>query len=146
MTTRDYTPGIGLVDDLQFLDFGDSIPEGEGVMAYRDGTWTFRDAAGEFNPRGGESNHEELRTLTHDITATHTCAITRDAGKVSSILWSIDSVAYRKFEILSRSGNKVSTYRKIQYASDGTTILRQLDATITRAGGKVTSIAITRTT
>lgn len=145
MTTRDYIPGTGLVDDLQFLDFGDSIPEGEGVMAYRNGSWTFRDAIGEFNPREG-FEHEDLRTLTHNLTLTHTCAVSRSDGKVTSILWSVDSVAYRKFEVTARSGGKLSTYRMIQYAPDGETILRQLDATVNRTAGKVSSIVVTRTT
>lgn len=144
MPTKDYAPGIGLVDDLQFLDDESAIPDGEGVMAYRDGAWTFVDGQGQFNPRSG-FDHEDERSLTHNITLGNTCTITRDSGKVSSILWTVGALNYRKFEVLSRSSDKVATCRSTQYGADGATILRQLDVSITRSGGKVTAITTVRT-
>lgn len=94
-----------------------------------------------------EAQHEALDTLTHDLTESHTVTITKASGKVSQVLAEVTpgGTDIRKVDILTRTSGKVSTLRVTQYAADGTTIKRQLDLTLNRTAGKVTSINVART-
>jgi len=95
-----------------------------------------------------ELQHEALDTLTHDLTETHNLVVTRSAGKVSQLLAEeTGGTDIRKTEILTRNARgQVATYRVTQYQSDGTTIKRQLDVTVNRTGGRVSSLNVVRTT
>jgi len=94
-----------------------------------------------------EAQHEALDTLTHDLTESHTVTITKASGKVSQVLAEVTpgGTDIRKVDILTRTGGKVNTLRVTQYAANGTTIERQLDLTLNRTDGKVTSITVVRT-
>lgn len=119
-----------------------------------DGTdFSMRDSVGAFNPRTGggisETQHEALDTLAHDLTESHTVTYTRTAGKLSQVLAEVTPAGtdIRSAQVLTRTGaGKVNTLRVIQYQSDGVTIERQLDITLNRTAGKVTSMTVTRTT
>lgn len=94
-----------------------------------------------------ETQHEALDTLAHMLTETHNVVVTRDGGgKVSELLSEeTGGTDIRKFEVLTRSGGKVATFRLTHYAGDGSTIKRQLDVTVNRTGGKVSSMNVVRT-
>lgn len=94
-----------------------------------------------------EAQHEALDTLTHDLTEGHTVTITKTSGKVSQVLAEVTpgGTDIRKVDILTRTSGKVSTLRVTQYDGTGVTIKRQLDLTLNRTAGKVTSITVVRT-
>ena len=152
-TTPDRAPGPSLEEELQLEDQGvGAQPSVVGGIIQSDGAILAKDAAGVFDLRSGsglsEAGHEALDTLTHLLTETHDVLVTRSSGKISEILAEVpapDGTDIRKLEILTRTGGKVATFRMTQYASDGATVKRQLDVTINRSGGKVTSFNVVRT-
>lgn len=146
---------------LQKYDGGTTPVEDEEVYFTRDasGNMVFRDPVvgaektlDELSQSAGggitESQHEALDTLAHALTETHDIQVTRSGGQVSEVLSEVpapDGTDIRKFEVLTRSGGKIATFRLTQYEGDGTTIKRQLDVTVNRTGGKVSSLNVVRT-
>jgi len=151
--TPDRAPGPSSEEELQLEDQGfGATPSVVGGIIQADGVILGRDVTGVYDLRSGsglsEAGHEALDTLTHGLSETHDVLVTRTSGKVSEVLAEVpapDGTNIRKFEVLTRSGGQVATYRVTQYESDGTTVKRQLDATVNRSGGKVTSVNVTRT-
>lgn len=148
--TPDSFPGTRVEDELQFTDQGSEVEPSEvGAILQSDGVILAKDSVGVFDVRGlHEDSHEILDTLTHALTETHDVIVTRSSGKVSEILSEIPAPTgtdIRKFEVLSRSSGKVATFRVTQYDSNGSTVKRQLDATVNRSGGQVTSVNVVRT-
>lgn len=144
---------------LQPYDAGPSPVEDEEVYFTRDGSgnMVFRDPVvgtektlDELSQTAGggitEAQHEALDTLAHALTETHNVVITRDAGKVEEVLFEeTGGTDIRKFEVLTRTSGKIATFRLTQYQGDGVTVKRQLDVTVNRTGGKVSSLNVVRT-
>lgn len=130
-----------------------STATSEGQIRYVNGRFSMFDQNGEYDPSTGggggisEPQHEDLDTLTHDLTETHNLVITRDGNsRVQTVLAEeVGGTDIRKMEILTRTGGKVATFRETHYAADGVTIKRQLDVTVNRTSGKVTSMNVVRT-
>jgi hypothetical protein len=152
-TTDDF-PGPNIAEELQLEDrTTDGNPTVTGAVRFvnddvvvklSSGVVSMTESAG-----GGitETQHEALDTVTHNLTETHNVVVTRSSGKISEILAeTTGGTDIRKTEILTRSSGKVATFRVTHYESDGSTVKRQLDYTVNRSGGQVTSINVVRTT
>lgn len=138
-----FQPPGGPLDELAYI-----TRDGAGNVVFKDAnqaevSLTTLAAAGSGI---SEAQHEALDTLTHDLTETHNVVITRSSGKVVSVLMEeTGGTDIRLLEVLTRTSGKVATYRLTQYEGDGTTVKRQLDGTINRSGGNVTSVNVVRT-
>jgi hypothetical protein len=115
------------------------------------GAFRMKDATGVFNPRSGgggitEAEHELLDTLTHWVNETNWQEIVRSGGKVTNVInWETSDKLKKIREcVIARSGGKVSQLDAIQYDGSGVEKMR-LTGVITRATGKVASIAWTKT-
>lgn len=139
------------VDEIFFNDGTDEPAAEVGTVRSVNGEFHFRDALGIFNPRTGgsgitEGQHEVLDTLTHWIDETNWQEIVRSGGKITNVInWETDAKLKKIREcVIARSGGKVSQLDAIQYDGAGAEKMR-LTGVITRATGKVASIAWTKT-
>jgi hypothetical protein len=138
------------VDEVLWLD-QTADPSELGMTRMVNGVFRFVDKDGVFNLRTGgsgitEAQHEALDTLVHWIDETNWQEIVRSGGKVTNVInWETDAKLKKVREcIITRSGGKVSQLDAIQYDGAGVEKMR-LTGVITRAGGKVASIAWTKT-
>jgi len=150
--TPDRHPGPMIEDDeiiLKESTLGD--PTEVGGIRQVGGAFRMKDATGVFNPRSGvggitEAEHELLDTLTHWVNETNWQEIVRSGGKVTNVInWETSDKLKKIREcVIARSGGKVSQLDAIQYDGSGVEKMR-LTGVITRATGKVASIAWTKT-
>lgn len=150
--TPDRHPGPMIEDDeiiLKENSLGD--PTEVGGIRQVGGVFRMKDATGVFNPRSGgggitEGEHELLDTLVHWVGETNWQEIVRSGGKVTNVInWETDAKLKKIREcVITRSGGKVSQLDAIQYDGTGAEKMR-LTGVITRASGKVASIAWTKT-
>jgi hypothetical protein len=124
--------------------------DASGNMVFKDDVVGAEKTLDELSQTAGggitEAQHEALDTLAHALTETHNIVVTRDAGRVEEVLSEeTGGTDIRKFEVLTRSGGKIATFRLTQYEGDGVTVKRQLDVTVNRTGGKVSSLNVVRT-
>ena len=148
--TPDRFPGVRKDEGLDIEPT--SVAASEGQIRYTGGRFSFYDSSGEYDPSAGgggisEGQHEDLDTLAHALTETHNVTITRDGNnRIQTVLAEeVGGTDIRKLEILTRTNGKVATFRETQYLADGVTIKRQLDVTVNRTAGKVTSLNVVRT-
>jgi hypothetical protein len=138
-------------DEEVILKEASGDPTEVGAIRQVGGAFRMRDATGVFNPRSGgggitESEHEVLDTLVHWVSENNWQEIVRSGGKVTNVInWETSDKLKKIREcIITRSGGKVSQLDAIQYDGAGVEKMR-LVGVITRAGGKVASIAWTET-
>lgn len=149
--TPDRRAGTRFEERLRLTSDDGLTSDVAGDVTFDGADFSMRDSIGTFNPRTGgglsETQHEALDSLTHDLTESHTVTITKASGKVSQVLAEVTpgGTDIRKVDILTRTSGKVSTLRVTQYDGTGVTIKRQLDLTLNRTAGKVTSITVVRT-
>lgn len=148
--TSDDFPGPNVAEEVQFEDrTADGNPTVDGAVRFVSDDLVVKTTTGVKSLTSGtglnEASHEALDSLTHDLTETHNVVVTRASGKVSDVLCEeTGGTDIRKFEVLTRSSGKVATFRVTQYDSDGSTIKRQLDCTVNRSAGRVTSVNVVR--
>jgi hypothetical protein len=139
--TPDRHPGAFIEDDeiiLKENPTGD--PAEVGGVRQVGGAFRMRDNKGVFNPRGiTEADHEALNTLVHWVGETNWQEIVRSGGKVTNVIHWETSDRLKKIRecVIARSGGKVSQLDAVQYD--------EAAGVITRADGKVASIAWTKT-
>lgn len=117
-----------------------------GGMRYVDGSFSFRDAAGLFNPRAAgidASAHQALDQLVHEITETAYLVITQGSDGPTDIVAYQDvghTLKIREVTITYTSGDPTTIVEK-QYASDGTTVVQTLTSTLSYTSGDLTGVA-----
>jgi hypothetical protein len=120
-------------------------PTENGGVRYVQGSFSFRDSQGLFDPRSG-FDHDSVDDLIHNIAESCYEEITRSSGRVSNITyWTDDTKTTKVREVaITRSSGRVSQLDCIQYNGSGTEIQR-MTGVITRTSGRISSIDWTET-
>ncbi|MFQ5472599.1 MAG: hypothetical protein ACE5FA_06930, partial [Dehalococcoidia bacterium] len=90
-----------------------------------------------------EPQHEVLDTLTHELAETSYTEVVRSSGRVTDVVdWTTSAKVQKVRELsLTRSSGLVSQIVRKHYDGAGVLIAGQtLTGTVTRTGGRVTSI------
>lgn len=119
-----------------------AVPDGLNIVATatNNGRWIITTSGG-LSP----TEHEFLRTLTHEVVETTHTVVTRTLGLVTNVtVWMTPAmlVKHRSTDVFRTLG-VVTTIVDRQYDTSGT-LLYTLTHNVTRTGGLVTSISTTR--
>lgn len=149
--TPDRHPGTLEEERLRLTFDEGKTAEVPGDVVFNGTSFSMRDAEGLFDPRSGgggitEAQHEALDTLTHWVSETNWQEIVRSGGHVTNVInWETSDKLKKVREcIITRAVGKVSQIDVVQYDATGAEKVR-LTGVITRATGKVASIAWTKT-
>ena len=144
--TPDRFPGTREEDELQLLDQYGVMPDVEGGVVYSDGSFYFKDAYGEFNPRSGggisESQHKSLRQLIHFIDGGPALGFLSGAYRemlpaaspfITQIIWWESAAKLKKIlekNLTLNAQKNPTTIEWKMYDTDGSTVIETVVDTI----------------
>jgi hypothetical protein len=147
--TPDRRPGpLEELEEFRLLTPAGSVPSVIGGMVYDPGigSFVFRDATGDFDPRTGGGgltpvSHATLDQLVHDIAESSYFEVSRSAGRVSGVAYYTDATKTTPIRdvTVTRTAGLVSSIVVRQYDGAGS-VAETLTGAITRSFGRVTSI------
>jgi hypothetical protein len=146
--TPDRTPGESLEEGTVY----DNRPPGEeptsaGGVRYVDGSFSFRDSLGLFNPRSGgsgitEPQHKALDTLVHDLAEDNYTELTYTGQDLTSVIVWETAAKLKKIReaTLSYTGDDLTQVIEKQYDAAGTTVVEEITSTLAYSSGDLISV------